>query len=208
MRFFVQTLLAIALLITGFEVGTRYQAGQDLPGQTKRLVEVQKERLARLREDSSRLQTEIQVREFLARERITLPRETVEDIAGSIHDASDRYQVPAEMILAVIRIESSFNTEALSNKGAVGLMQLLPSTAEQMARELSMDWTGEDLLRDPSVNIAMGTYYLTKLLGRFNDLSVALAAYNHGPTRIADLAEASAVLPMGYSRKVLEHYTP
>ena len=83
MRFFVQTLLGIALLITGFEVGTRYQARQDLPGQTQRLVEVQKERLALLREDSSRLQTEITVREFLARERITLPRNTVEDIAGN-----------------------------------------------------------------------------------------------------------------------------
>jgi soluble lytic murein transglycosylase len=112
------------------------------------------------------------------------------------------------MILAVIRIESSFNTEALSHKGAVGLMQLLPSTAQQMARELRIDWTGEDILRDPSANIAMGTYYLTKLLGRFNDMSVALAAYNHGPTRIADLTEASAAVPMGYSRKVLKHYSP
>jgi soluble lytic murein transglycosylase len=171
-------------------------------------VEVQKERLASLREDSSRLQTEITVREFLARERITLPRETVEDIAGSIHDASGRYEVPPEMILAVIRIESSFNTEALSHKGAVGLMQLLPSTAEEMARELRIDWTGEEILRDPSANIAMGTYYLTKLLGRFNDLSVALAAYNHGPTRIANLAEARATLPMGYTQKVLKHYSP
>ncbi|HET6278480.1 MAG TPA: lytic transglycosylase domain-containing protein [Candidatus Polarisedimenticolia bacterium] len=208
MRFFLQTLLGIALLITGFEVGTRYQARQDLPGQTQRLVEVQKERLASLREDSSRLQTEITVREFLARERITLPRATVEDIAGSIHDASGRYEVPPEMILAVIRIESAFNTEALSHKGAVGLMQLLPSTAEQIARELSIDWTGEEILRDPSANIAMGTYYLTKLLGRFNDLSVALAAYNHGPTRIANLAEARATLPMGYTQKVLNHYSP
>lgn len=208
MRFFVQTLLGIALLITGFEVGTRYQVRQDLPGQTQRLVEVQKERLARMREDSSRLQTEITVREFLARERIRLPRTSVEDIAGSIHDASDRYDVPPEMILAVIRIESSFNTNALSHKGAVGLMQLLPSTARQMARELRIDWTGEDILRDPSANIAMGTYYLTKLLGRFNDLSVALAAYNHGPTRIADLAAARATLPMGYTRKVLKHYSP
>lgn len=208
MRFFLQTLLGIALLITGFEVGTRYQARQDLPAQTQRLVEVQKERLASLREDSSRLQTEITVREFLARERITLPRATVEDIAGSIHDASGRYEVPPEMILAVIRIESAFNTEALSNKGAVGLMQLLPSTAEEVARELRIDWPGEEILRDPSANIAMGTYYLTKLLGRFNDLSVALAAYNHGPTRIADLAEAQATLPMGYARKVLQHYSP
>jgi soluble lytic murein transglycosylase-like protein len=54
----------------------------------------------------------------------------------------------------------------------------------------------------------MGTYYLTKLLGRFNDLSVALAAYNHGPTRIANLAEARATLPMGYTQKVLKHYSP
>jgi soluble lytic murein transglycosylase len=208
MRFFVQTLLGTAVLIAGFEAGTRYQTSRDLPRETQRLVETQKARLAAMREESSRLRTEITVREFLAAERIRLPRETVEDIAGSIHDASDRYAVPPEMILAVIRIESAFDVDALSDKGAVGLMQLLPSTAEEVARELSIDWPGEEILLNPSANIAMGTYYLTKLLGRFNDLSVALAAYNHGPNRIAALAEASATLPMGYSRRVLEYYTP
>ena len=97
---------------------------------------------------------------------------------------------------------------ALSDKGAVGLMQILPSTAHEIAQELRMDWPGEELLRDPGANIEMGTYYLTKLVNQFNNLSVALAAYNHGPGRIAELAAAKEELPMAYSEKVLGAYAP
>ena len=208
MKFFVQSLMSIAVLITGIEVGTRYQASKEVPEETERLVEFQQAKIRQLNENAFRLASEIKLREFLADERIHLPVSTVEDIAASIHGASTQFGVPPEMILAVIRIESAFNTNALSHKGAVGLMQLLPSTAEEIARELRMDWPGDELLRDPSANIHMGTYYLTKLLRRFNDLSVALAAYNHGPNRIASLAAAHARLPMGYSRKVLRYYTP
>lgn len=208
MRFFAQSLLGIALLIVGFEVGTSYQSRAEVPVETARLVEVQQAKIRELNDNSFRLATEIQLREYLAKGRIRLPKETVVDIAGSISDASSTYGVPPEMILAVIRIESAFDPNALSHKGAVGLMQILPTTAREIAQELSIDWSGEELLRDPVANIQMGTYYLTKLLGRFNDVSVALAAYNHGPNRIARFRDAQLELPMGYTRKVLSHYNP
>lgn len=208
MKFFVQTLFAIAALVFGFFMGVRYQARVESLNEVNTLVRVQKEKIASLRDDNQRLKTVVLLREFLDKESIRIPETTVNDIAGSIHEASRRFDLPPEMILAVIRIESAFDINALSNKGAVGLMQIMPATGEEIARDLRMSWPGVDILRDPQANIEMGTYYLTKLIGQFNNLAVALAAYNHGPGRIAELSEAKAELPMEYAEKVLSKYTP
>ncbi|PYS94654.1 MAG: hypothetical protein DMF50_12105 [Acidobacteria bacterium] len=208
MKFFAQTLCGIAVLVFGFMLGVRYQARVESLSEIQTLARVQKGKIKDLREENLALKTGVLVRDFLDSNHIRLPRPTVDDIAGSVARASSKYNLPPEMILAVIRIESAFDINAQSDKGAVGLMQLLPSTAQEIAQELRMEWRGDAILRDPSANIEMGAYYLTKMIGQFNNLSVALAAYNHGPGRIAELSEAKAELPMGYSEKVLSHYTP
>jgi transglycosylase-like protein with SLT domain len=208
MKFFVQTLFAIAALVFGFFMGVRYQTRVESLNEVQTLVRVQKSKIETLRDDNQRLKTVVLLREFLDKESIRLPQMTVNDIAESIHEASQRHKLPPEMILAVIRIESAFDINALSDKGAVGLMQILPSTGQEIARDLRMEWHGEDLLRNPQANIEMGAYYLTKLIAQFNNLAVALAAYNHGPGRISELSEAKADLPMEYAEKVLSHYTP
>lgn len=208
MKFFANMLFAIASLVFGFFMGVRYQARVHGLNEVSALVQAQKGKIDSLRDQNQRLQTVMLLRDFLENERIRLPQDTVTDIAGSIHEASVRYNLPPEMILAVIRIESAFDINALSNKGAVGLMQLLPSTAQEIAHDLRMEWSGEQLLRNPQANIEMGAYYLTKMIAQFNDLSVALAAYNSGPGRIAELNQMKADLPMDYAEKVLSHYTP
>ena len=208
MKFFAIMLFAIASLVFGFFMGVRYQARVHGLNEVSALVQAQKGKIDSLRDQNQRLQTVMLLRDFLENERIRLPQDTVTDIAGSIHEASVRYNLPPEMILAVIRIESAFDINALSNKGAVGLMQLLPSTAQEIAHDLRMEWSGEQLLRNPQANIEMGAYYLTKMIAQFNDLSVALAAYNSGPGRIAELNQMKADLPMDYAEKVLSHYAP
>ena len=208
MKFFANMLFAIASLVFGFFMGVRYQARVHGVNEVSALVQAQKGKIDSLRDQNQRLQTVMLLRDFLENERIRLPQDTVTDIAGSIHAASVRYNLPPEMILAVIRIESAFDINALSNKGAVGLMQLLPSTAQEIAHDLRMEWSGEQLLRNPQANIEMGAYYLTKMIAQFNDLSVALAAYNSGPGRIAELNQMKADLPMDYAEKVLSHYAP
>jgi soluble lytic murein transglycosylase-like protein len=204
MRFFAWMFTAIAILGCGFFLGVKYQQRADARGQMAKLVQVQKIRIAKLHEDALRLKTALMLRDYLEEVRVRLPRATYQATVAAIADASLRYDVPPETILAVIRIESTFDVDAISEAGAVGLMQILPTTAAELARELSLDWFGEDDLRDPATNIQLGTYYLTKLLGRFNDLTQALAAYNEGPARVADRARRSTE----YTQRVLAYANP
>jgi soluble lytic murein transglycosylase-like protein len=94
--------------------------------------------------------------------------------------------VPPATVLGLIRQESSFDIAAVSPSGALGLMQLLPATARQVAHTLGLALVSGDLTRDASLNIRLGSAYLAALLGRFDGaLPLALAAYNGGPSNVA-----------------------
>ena len=86
------------------------------------------------------------------------------------------YGVDYEMVKAVIQTESSWNHKAVSTSGAIGLMQVLPSTA------MSEFQTPKEDLFDPYVNVTVGIKYLSKLDEHFDDLESTLTAYSHGPT--------------------------
>jgi soluble lytic murein transglycosylase-like protein len=203
MKFFAPMLFLILMLAAGFAAGVKYQERADARGKAAELIEIQKSRIAHLQHETVRLRTALTLRDYLEEVRVRLPRATYQEMVEAIADASRRYDVPPETILAVIRIESAFDPEAVSEAGAVGLMQVLPSTAEELARELRMPFS-EETLRDPSSNIALGTFYLTKMLGRFDDLALALAAYNAGPGRVVPGAP-----PINdYSARVLAYANP
>lgn len=97
--------------------------------------------------------------------------------------AAAEFQVDPYLVSAVIYCESGYRAAAVSSAGAVGLMQLMPATAKEAAEELGMEGYSEESLKEPSVNIRLGTYYLAKLLKDFDNTAVALAAYNAGPGR-------------------------
>ena len=205
MKFYVRTLAVILLVAAGFTLGHRYEARREKKSPANATVAVQQIKIRHMQEEALRLRTALLLRDNLESVRLKLPRSTYQEMVDAISDASLRYEVAPETILAVIRIESGFDVNATSEAGAVGLMQLLPSTAEEVARELRMRWTGEESqLRDPSVNIRLGTHYLTKLLNRFDDLSQALAAYNEGPERVADRAPGTS----DYARRVMQYAAP
>ena len=93
-----------------------------------------------------------------------------------ILDAGERHGVDPLLVAAIVQAESSFDTEAVSPRGALGLMQMMPTTAEQL---------GVADAYDPSQNLDAGVSYLAYLLRRFdNDLVLALAGYNAGPGRV------------------------
>jgi soluble lytic murein transglycosylase len=88
-------------------------------------------------------------------------------------------------VLAVIRQESVFAGTLASHAGAIGLMQLLPGTAREVAQTLDLDPPSRWDLLDPSINITLGSAYLTRMRDRFGHVALATAAYNAGPARVA-----------------------
>ncbi|MBL8201490.1 MAG: transglycosylase SLT domain-containing protein [Chromatiales bacterium] len=96
---------------------------------------------------------------------------------------------------ALIRAESAWQPDVRSEANALGLMQLLPGTGQQMARQLGLDWRGTSMLLDPQTNIRLGTRYLAQQAARFQGSTwLASAAYNAGPTPVERwLAERGAL---------------
>jgi peptidoglycan lytic transglycosylase len=90
------------------------------------------------------------------------------------------YDLPPALLAAVIYTESRFDASARSDAGAIGLMQLLPDTAEGIAlRTGGHRFVVSDLL-DPEINVRYGSWYLRNLLDRYHDVPTALAAYHAG----------------------------
>lgn len=116
-----------------------------------------------------------------------------------VRDAAERHKVDPALVQAVISTESGWNPRAVSSKGAVGLMQLIPQTARRF---------GGGNLFDPAQNVEAGTTYLRSLLDRYNgDLTKSLAAYNAGEHAV----DNSGGMPpywetQKYVRKVTDAY--
>ncbi len=98
-------------------------------------------------------------------------------------EAAERYKIPPETVFAVIKAESNFREDAVSPVGAVGLMQILPTTAEWIAGRRGETFD-PGTLSDPVINLDYGCYYLSYLYDRFGEWDAAHAAYNAGPATV------------------------
>lgn len=110
-----------------------------------------------------------------------------EQYAEFISYYSEKYSVPERIIYATIKTESDFDSGAVSHAGAIGLMQIMPSTFEWISKELLRENLNVGMLYDPETNIRYGTYYLSYLYARFDSWTNAFAAYNLGETRVSEL---------------------
>ena len=124
----------------------------------------------------------------------------IEKLVPIIAEAARAHGLDAKLIHAVIRAESGYNENAVSSKGAVGLMQLIPATAQRYGVVNSYD---------PTQNIAGGTRYLRDLLKMFNgNVELALAGYNAGENAVIRAGNRIPPYPetMAYVPKVLTFY--
>jgi soluble lytic murein transglycosylase len=133
-----------------------------------------------------------------------LARSEVEQLAHTIVAEAQRNDLDPVLVMALIQVESRFDSFAASPVGALGLMQVLPSTGEEIAAELGIPWHGPQTLFDPLANVRIGTAYLRQLSQRYEHLPTALAAYNWGPGRIDRRLRRGTSLPKDYPRLVLE----
>jgi soluble lytic murein transglycosylase-like protein len=145
------------------------------------------------------------IRRVISNYQFRMDPKHIQQIPKSILAESKIYNYDPMFLTALIITESSFNNKARSNKGAIGLMQIIPRTGAALAMEKKMHWKGSPTLYNPQVNIALGAYYLNKLQNRFGDLNLALEAYNHGPTKLAKYLKRG-YQPRRYSNKVLKIY--
>jgi len=108
---------------------------------------------------------------------------------------STQYHLSPYLVLALMRQESAFNNKVVSSARAIGLMQILPTTATKVARSLGEPHPDNDDLKKPEVNIQLGVKYLSKMLDDFNDNVIfALASYNAGPTKVKQWMDIRSTL--------------
>lgn len=134
----------------------------------------------------------------------------------------EKYGVEEDLIYALIKAESNFKSDAISNKGAIGLMQIMEETAKDIAKKynLEMDYNNfrEELLKIEN-NINIGTKYLSSLLEKYQNKEIALAAYNAGIGTVDNWIEKGIIKSDGsdienipyketnnYVRKILRDY--
>ncbi len=137
--------------------------------------------------------------------RASLPEALRWRIAEAIDRQSRRHGYDPLFVQALVEVESTCSPTARSRRGAIGLVQLKPSTARAVARRAGLAYRGPEALLDPALNVELGLLYLSQLERRFGDARLAIAAYNLGPTRVARM-ERSRARRSSYVRRVLERY--
>lgn len=135
---------------------------------------------------------------------------------------ASEYNVDKNLIYAVMKAESDFNENAISNKGALGLMQIMEDTAKEIAKknniQIDENNSKEDILKVEN-NINIGTKYLSILLEKYNNIDLALAAYNAGTGNVDNWIEKEVLNEDGsnienvpyketnnYVRNILQNY--
>lgn len=147
-----------------------------------------------------------EILEYLRKYSTNLEIEEAVLLADLIRKECKRYNLNPYLVLAIIKVESSFNPMAVSSRGAVGLMQVMPETALYLAPKKGINIEDERIIADPLVNVELGIYYFYKLFKRYNKLESALFAYNYGPTKFETITrrEDSEVKVPKYVNKVIK----
>jgi len=120
------------------------------------------------------------------------------DLAAEIHDAAIAEAIPPDLAFGLVRVESGYDTHAVSSAGALGLTQVMPATAAYIQPGIEAD-----AVLDPRTNLRLGFRYLRMMWDRYDDISLALTAYNRGPGTVARHLSAGIDPANGFDVRVL-----
>lgn len=129
------------------------------------------------------------------------------------------YNVDPLLVFAIIKAESNFKPDVVSKSGAIGLMQLMDTTAEETSRKLKIEYNSKEDLYNPEININIGTKYFATLYDKYKNIELALTAYNAGSGNVDKWLETGILKKDGsnaedipfketnnYVRKILRDY--
>lgn len=137
-----------------------------------------------------------------------------------VYKYAEEYSVDPILVFAIIKAESNFNPNVVSSSNAIGLMQLMDTTAEEIAGKLSINFMKGASLYNPELNIQLGTKYFSNLMKEYdNNYLLALTAYNAGIGNVKKWIEQGIIKPDGsdienipfketnnYVRKIVRDY--
>jgi soluble lytic murein transglycosylase len=128
-------------------------------------------------------------------------------IARAIYRNSVLYGYDPYLILSIIKVESSFDPDAVSSVGAMGLMQLMPDVGIYLAEQKGIKIKDTNQLFDINLNIRLGVYYLRFLHRYYHNIKMALLAYNMGPGNLNYFINKGKLPDNDYHRMVLKFYS-
>lgn len=144
------------------------------------------------------------------------------DYEEYVQKYSQQYNVDENLVYALIKAESNFNANAQSSKGAIGLMQLMEATAQDVCKRMDLNISNNELkekLLEPEININIGTKYLSILIQQYGNVEIAITAYNAGIGTVDNWIEKDIIKADGsnvekipyketnnYVRKILRDY--
>jgi hypothetical protein len=127
-------------------------------------------------------------------------------VAGAIHAAYQTHGVDPLLVMAIIEQESRFETHARGSHNSLGLMQVRPFVARDVAKRNDIPWNGEKTLFDPAANVSIGACYLGEMIEMHGDPALAIAAYNMGPYRVQRMVARGHTPRPAYLISVLKRF--
>ena len=127
-------------------------------------------------------------------------------VAAAIDSAQQAHQIDPLLLLAIIEQESDFDPRARGYRGSMGLMQLRPFVARDVAQRHGIPWKGPRTLLDPAANVSIGACYLGEMFDMYSDPALAITAYNLGPYRVQRLVARGHNPRPKYLLSVLERF--
>lgn len=195
------TIFALNLVVFSAITTTRVDSTTSKNGFNSIHSLITKESTPGIVEDSV-INPELEIFQYIVRHSI-LSHNLAFKLANTINEESKKYEVDPFLVLAVIKVESEFRVKAVSEKGAVGLMQVMPRTGKYIAKIYGIPYKGHNSLFDPKTNITLGIAYLSHLESRYGNVEYALWAYNHGPKRYKDVKRKFRRSKPYYVKKVM-----
>jgi soluble lytic murein transglycosylase len=146
------------------------------------------------------------IADYMKEEAATIAEDQLRNVAKMIYEESEDYMVDYRLILAIVKIESNFKHNAVSSKGARGLLQIKPSLAKFIARDIGMQWGGPKTLDEPDKNIKIGVHLFSGLVENFDNITMALHAYHVGPTKLKTILSEKRKPDKSFINLVLAEY--